>query len=199
MNRSSTREAPDLSKAIEFCSRMRRRRRARLIQCRPPSAPLRRSPRRRTGASPMAPRPSASAACLPIWLPSCATPCAPRTQNRYGDLHPHDRSQPEAAASPRSCRGNRRVDTSARPFQSQAIEHQRKHQFGRRNFGLSLAIAQLWRPQGEDTAPANSKLRHCGEPRNDRKLPGEIGSNIPEFLTLRKKVMCVKFCKMAKP
>ena len=44
---------------------------------------------------------------------------------------------------------------------------------------LSLAIA--WQH-----SLANSKLRHYGEPRNNRKLPGEIGSTLPEFLALTK-------------
>ena len=34
---------------------------------------------------------------------------------RYGDLHPHHRGQPKAAASPQSCRRNRGVDTAAPP------------------------------------------------------------------------------------
>ena len=35
-------------------------------------------------------------------------------QARHGDLHDHHRGQPKAAASPRPCRGNRRVDSAAR-------------------------------------------------------------------------------------
>ena len=34
---------------------------------------------------------------------------------RHGDLHPHHRGQPKAAASPRPCRRNRGVDSAARP------------------------------------------------------------------------------------
>ena len=111
-------------------------RRANAILSPQPTAPPPRSQGRKTAASPMVIRLELSRSADASRHHRAQYHAPQRRKTRHRDLHPHDRGQPKTAASPRSGRRNRGVDTAARPFQSQAIEASAKLQFGCRNFGL---------------------------------------------------------------